>query len=333
MDTVGQGRAGHGQEPCFNFKKGTCTRGESCRFSHGGGEPISTYYYQLLPFVFVDPEILDYLNYNIVISKEVIGYLQYTYSLQYILYDVFFLLSSNKENTSVIFPVYNKSMGVDKADVTEKLKYDTEKEILMKIYISNLIKSLLTRISQTTLTKTINELLNSDVKPEDTKKSKFFEIATFEKNGNGERKQLESSVTPYINNINTDDYLIRMLININKYNPKILTPFLNLPLRQLFDRAYDKLHVNFSVYPKVKSVVKPLQIQQKTTRMLSAGISDSNRDTAIKLSTGGGKKTKHLRNNHRFKYKKTKKQKNNKVTKNKNKIKIKKSRKTRKQIK
>ena len=176
-----------------------------------GGGPTSTYYYELLPFIYVDPEILDYLNYNIVISNKAIGYLQYMYSLQYILYDVFFLLSSNKDNTSVIFPVYNKSTGIDEADVTKKLKYDTEEEILMKMHISNLIKSLLTRISQTTLTKTISELLNSSINPQDTKVSQFFEIDTFKKNGNDERNQLESSVIPYIDNINTDEYLIKML--------------------------------------------------------------------------------------------------------------------------
>ena len=306
-----------------------------------GGGPTSTYYYELLPFIYVDPEILDYLNYNIVISNKAIGYLQYMYSLQYILYDVFFLLSSNKDNTSVIFPVYNKSKGIDKADVTKKLKYDTEEEILMKIHISNLIKSLLTRISQTTLTKTISELLNSSINPQDTKVSQFFEIDTFKKNGNDERKQLESSVIPYIDNINTDEYLIKMLININKYNPTILTPFLSLTLRQVFDNANDKLGMNFSLYPNVKSVVKPLQIQSFQNKSFQnksfqkMTLSPSNPIILAK----GGKKTKRLRKNaiNKAKHKKTKKpkkiKKSNKFTKNINKIKIKKSRKTRKQIK
>ena len=307
-----------------------------CRNCNGtgnmnGGGPTSTYYYELLPFIYVDPEILDYLNYNIVISKEAIGYLQYMYSLQYILYDVFFLLSSNKDITSVIFPVYNKSMGIDEADVTKKLKYDTQEEILMKIHISNLIKSLLTRISPTTLTTTISELLNSNVNPEDTKEPHFFEIDTFEKNGNNERNQLESSVSPYIDNINIDEYLIKMLKNINKYNSQMLAPFLSLTLKQAFDSAYDKLGFNVPVFASVN----PLKIQQPF-QIYPQMTSDFNTNRAILVN--GGKRTKRLRNNNK-KHKKTKKPKNNKnnknnnVTKNINKIKRKKPKKTRKQRK
>merc|ERR1719510_770701 len=33
----GDGGGGRGRGVCFDFQKGQCTRGESCRFSHEGG--------------------------------------------------------------------------------------------------------------------------------------------------------------------------------------------------------------------------------------------------------------------------------------------------------